>query len=232
MIKIKILGTAANWSKPFRSKNIKNFTSCFFKTDSLFQIDVGNKWQKQKIDYILITHLHKDHIKEIKTYPLNVTFLIPSKTFKKILTHKAVYTIFKQVIRIRKTKIEAFSVKHSRNTLTFGYRISYLKQSFIWLPDFFAFRNYRYLKNSDIWFIDGSSFKRDIYNRNRIGAHCSVFNFLKECNQKNIVPKQKKVYLIHLGLSMFPLKEKIKRLQDYFPNYIIEATKDGEAIRI
>jgi len=232
MFQIKILGTAANWSRPFKSPKIKKFTSCYFKTDSCFQIDAGNKWDKRKIDYLLITHLHKDHIKKIKSYPQNIVFLIPDDSFKKVIPKGASINVLKRKNWFKKTKIEPFSVRHSQETLTFGFKISFQKHSFIWLPDFFAPNNYKDIKESDTWFIDGSSLKKDIHSRKGIKTHRAVSNFLQECKKRGIYPKTKRVYLIHLGLSMFPLKEKVNWLQKKFPDYIIKATKDGEEIDI
>ena len=237
---IKILGTAANWSKPFKiirqakSAGIKNFTSCYFKTDSCFQIDAGNKWQKERIDYLLITHLHKDHIKEIKNYPKEIKFLIPDKSFLRILPAKSNTSILKRGKSnpIKKTIIEPFTVHHSKTTLTVGYKITYQRHSFIWIPDFFSFPSYNFLKGTDTWFIDSSSFDKNIHPKNTLFGHRSISNFLKECQKRKIKPKSRVIYLIHIGVSMFPLRKRIKQLQQKFPDYIIKPTKDGEVIKI
>ncbi len=232
MIKIEILGTAANWSKPFRTKNIKKFTSCFFKTDFNFQIDAGNSWDKRKINYLLITHLHKDHIGKIRTYPKNIPICIPSKTFLSSLDSRGNFSFLEKEVKIGKTKIEPFLVHHSRKTLTFGYKISFRGSSFLWLPDYFSPFSYSSFKNCDIWFLGASSLKRDVRHQGYLLGHKSIFHSLLKFRKRKICPKSKKVYLIHLGLSMFPLDKEVSLLQNQFPEYKIISTFDGMKINL
>ncbi len=232
MIKIEILGTAANWSKPFKTRKIKKFTSCFFKTDFKFQIDSGNSWDKRKIDYLLISHLHIDHIGKIKTYPRNITICLPSKTFLNSLDSQRNFLFLKKKIRIGKTRIEPFLVHHSKKTLTFGYKISFQNSSFLWLPDYFSPFNYSSFKNCDIWFLGASSFKRDVKHQGYLLGHKSIFNSLLEFRERKIFPKSKKIYLIHFGLSMFPLNKKVSFLQNQFPEYKMISTFDEMKINL
>lgn len=234
MIKIEILGTAANWSKPFRNKNIKKFTSCFFKTDYKFQIDTGNSWDKREINYLLITHLHKDHIGRLKTYPESITVCVPSKTFLSSLDSQRTFLFLKKKIKIGETKIEPFLVHHSKKTLTltYGYKISFRNSSFLWLPDYFSPFNYSSFKNCDIWFLDASSFKRNIKHHGYLLGHKSIFNSFLNLRKRKIFPESKKVYLIHLGLSMFSLNKKVNLLQEQFPEYKIIPTFDGMKINL
>lgn len=235
MIKIEILGTAANWSRPFTTKKIKKFTSCFLETDFRFQIDAGNAWDKRKINYLLITHLHQDHLAKLKTYPKNITVCLPSKTFLKPLQspilNKRNFLILKRKSRLNKTKIESILVHHSQKTLTFGYRISYKSFSFLWLPDYFSPFNYSSFKNCDIWFLGASSLKRDVKHRGELLGHRAIFNPLSNFKKRKIFPRSKKVYLIHLGLSLFPLKRTLRFLQTRFPEYKIISTFDGMKIK-
>jgi ribonuclease BN (tRNA processing enzyme) len=232
MIKIEILGARANWSKPFRAKNIKNFTSCFFETDDRFQIDAGNSWDKRKIDYLILTHLHKDHIAKIKTYPREITYLLPTEKFLKALPKNSKKVIFKRKTLVGKTKIVSFKVHHSLKTETFGYKIFYKGTSFLWLPDFFAPFDYSSLGGCDVWFLGASSFKRNIAHSQFLSGHRSILNSLQEFKRRKIFPKKKRIYLVHLGLSMFPLKKRILFLKEKFPEFEILPAFDGMRVEI
>ena len=232
MIKLEILGAAANWSKPFQEKKIKKFTSAFFRTDYQFQIDAGNPWDKRKIDYLIISHLHQDHISQIKTYPKKIVYLLPSKTFLKVIPRGVKFLIFKKEILIGKTRIKSFGVYHSSKTKTFGFKIYYQDSSFLWLPDYFAPFNYSSFKNCHYWFLGASSFKRNISHSHRLSGHQAILKILEKFRKKKIFPKKRKIFLIHLGLSMFPLKEKISILRKNFPEFEIQPTFDGMKINL
>jgi len=229
-IKMEILGAAANWSAPFKTKGIKKFTSCFFQTDAKFQIDAGNKWDKRKIDYLLITHLHQDHIGRIKTYPKTITYCLPSKSFLKIVPKGAKFIFLKKKTKIGQTKIEPFLVHHSTTSITLGYKITYRKISFIWLPDYFTPFDFSLFKNTDYYFLGASCFRKNILHHGYLTGQKSITNFLKDLKKRKLFPKRGIVYLIHLGLSMFPRDIKIKKLQSEFPNYKLEAVSDGQKI--
>jgi ribonuclease BN (tRNA processing enzyme) len=229
-IKMEILGAAANWSKPFKTKGIKKFTSCFFQTDAKFQIDAGNKWDKRKIDYLLITHLHQDHVGQIKTYPKTITYCLPSKSFLKIVPKGAKFIFLKKKTKIGQTLIESFLVHHSTTSITFGYKITYQKISFIWLPDYFVPFDFSLFKNTDYYFLGASSFKRDVFHKGYLTGQKSITHFLKILEKRKLFPKKGLIYLIHLGLSMFPLEIKIEKLKKEFPLYKIKPLLDNQKI--
>lgn len=232
MVKLQIIGAAANWSRPIKVKSIKKFCSCFFETDKNFQIDAGNPWSGKKIDYLLITHLHQDHIGKIKTYPKNIIFCLPSKTFLKKLPKKSQFLILDKNSKISRTKVRPFLVHHSKNTLTYGYKISYQRISFVWLPDYFSPYSFSIFKNVDYFFLGASSLKKNIVHRGYLHGQISIFHFLEKLRKKRILPKSKKIYLIHLGLSMFPLKEKINWLRNQFPKFQFIPTHDKMKIKL
>ncbi|MCD6233102.1 MBL fold metallo-hydrolase [bacterium] len=232
MIKLQVIGSRANWSKPFKNKKIKKFTSCFLETDKKFQIDAGNPWDKKKINYLLITHLHQDHIGKIQTYPKETIFCLPSKTFAKKMPKGARTLLLKPNSKIGNTNIQPFLVHHSIHTLTYGFKISYQKTSFIWLPDYFSPFNFSVFKKTDYFFLGASSLKRDILHPGYLHGQISILHFLRKLKKRKISPKKRKIYLIHLGLSMFPLKEKISWLQRQFPEYHIITTYDGIKINL
>lgn len=230
MIKVEILGTAANWSAPFKTKGIKKFTSCFFQTDAKFQIDAGNKWDKRKIDYLLITHLHQDHIGQIETYPKKIIFCLPSKKFLKVLPKGAEFLFLKKKTKIGQTEIEPFLVHHSTTSITFGYKISYRKISFIWLPDYFTPFSFSLFKDADYYFLGASCFRKNILHRGYLTGQKSITNFLKDLKKRKLFPQKKIIYLIHLGLSMFPRDIKLKKLQAEFPDCKLIAASDAMKI--
>ncbi|MGB9680694.1 MAG: MBL fold metallo-hydrolase [Patescibacteria group bacterium] len=230
MIKAEILGAAANWSAPFKTKGIKKFTSVFFQTDARFQIDAGNKWDKRKIDYLLITHLHQDHYGQIKTYPKKIIFCLPSKSFLKILPKDRNYLFLKKKTKIGRTKIEPFLVHHSTTSITYGYKIIFGSTSFIWLPDYFSPFNFSPFKNTDYYFLGASCFRKNILHRGYLTGQKSITNFLKDLRKRKLFPKKRLIYLVHLGLSMFPRDIKIKKLQTEFPDYKLIAVFDGQKI--
>ena len=231
MIKLEIIGAKANWSRQVLTEGFKKFTSCFFETDSKFQIDAGNAWDRRQIDYLLITHLHKDHIGKIKSYPNKIVFCLPSKKFKKVVPKGNKILLLNRVSKIGKTKIEPFLVHHSTTTLTYGFKITFKKVSFIWLPDYFSPFDFSIFKNTDYYFLGASSLKRNIFHHGYLTGQKSILHFLEELKKRKIYPK-KKTYLVHLGVTMFPLKDKIAWLKKEFPQYNIEPTYDGMKVSL
>ena len=231
MIKLEIIGAKANWSRSFSAKGFKKFTSCFFETDYKFQIDAGNAWDKRKIDYLLITHLHKDHIAKIESYPKKVVFCLPSEKFRKTIPKGDRILLLDKASKIGKTRIRPFLVHHSKTSLTYGFKIIFRSASFIWLPDYFSPFDFSIFKNANYYFLGASSLKKDILHRGYLTGQKSIFHFLKQLEKRKLFPK-KKIYLIHLGLTMFPLQDKIEWLRKQFRQYKIIPARDKMKINL
>src|SRR3989338_7216589 len=228
-MQIKLIGARA--LNPIDAKNIKKHASARFSTrGKTLQIDVGNPW-RGKADYVVVSHLHADHIGQIRTAPKTTTIFVPDKSVADYLKRRTIAPIV--VFQSRKKKkigpftVAAFPVHHSKYTKTFGYRVSAGGKTITWLTDF---RNLSgalpYFRKSDLIFIGASCWKRPIAHRNphRYG-HMPILTTLNVFRRNRICPKA--IFLVHLGRQLTPIAEKQKILREVFPEYTIEMAHDG-----
>lgn len=233
-MKVRIIGARA--LNPIGDNKIRKHASAIFYSHNLsLQIDCGSRslWPA---DFLLITHLHSDHIGQIKSIRKSVRIYVPHKSFQDFLAQKYGRESF-LFAKEKKTelgcfKVLAFRVQHSRNTAAFGYLLQADKKNCLWLPDFRHLPNcLKYFKNLDALFIGASTFDQPINTcqDNKCG-HLPIRTTLKILRRKKIKPKQ--IYLIHLGRRMVPLEDKIKMLKKEFSEFKINFAYDGEEIII
>ena len=220
---------------PWRSQLAKKRTSCqVFWDSSSLQIDIGNKWQGKPTNYLLITHLHYDHVEEFKTCPEKTIVLVPSGTFIEPLKKKNP----KVSIRLIKGKnelkngliVKPFPVLHSSTTLTYGFHFAKDSKKFVWLPDYCIIPDWNVFQNLDALFIGASALKKPIQHRGYGHCQAAIFPILKKLVK--IKNRPKKIYLIHFGMGMSPIILKTRYLQKNFPNLKLNWTKDGKIVRI
>lgn len=233
-MKVRIIGSRA--LNPIGSNKIKKHASAIFYSSGVaLQIDCGSR-SSCPADYLVITHLHADHVGQIKSVKKSVKIFVPHKSFQKFLLEEydrqSVLLPKGKEMGLQKFKISAFRVQHSRNTAAFGYVISADKKRCLWLPDFRHLRGcLEYFKNLDALFIGASTFDQPINTcaGNKCG-HLPIIATLRILRRAKIKPK--KIFLIHIGRRMMPLEKKVKILAKEFPEFKISAGFDGENIII
>lgn len=232
---IKIIGARA--LNPIESKYAKKFASAvFISGNKSVQIDAGNKLTF-KPDLLLITHIHEDHMGQIKTAFKGTKCCVPAKEFiKKLLklNKNLAYCFFEpqKPFNFYNFKITAFPVIHSKYTKTFGFRIEAENKKIVWLPDYRRLEGtLKYLENLDILFIGASTLSRNIVHRNAdITGQLAIKNTLKILRNNKIYPR--KIMLMHLGKTMAPVPEKIKYLQKLYPMFEIGFCYDNMRINL
>jgi len=230
-LKLKILGCKGY--SPWKSRYAKKWTSCrlFWNSHSL-QIDIGNKYEGKPVDYLLISHLHYDHVQEFATCPSDTLVLVPSGTFIETLKKKNLlvnFRLFKREIDLHGLKVKAFPVLHSKSTLTYGFKFSWRGKNFVWLPDYCIIPMFsEVLNNLDVLFLGSAAMKKDIEHKGY--GHCqrAVWPILEKI--QNLRKPPKKIFLIHFGMGMRPIPVKVKYLQKSFPDLNINFTYDNQKI--
>lgn len=232
-MRIKILGTKGY--TPWTSPLAKKFTSSrWYWNGRSLQIDIGNPYQGRQVDYLLITHLHYDHIQEFKTCPRQIKVLVPSGTFIEPLRKKNPWVdirLFKERISLDGLSVEAFPVLHSSTTLTYGFKFFWKNKKIVWLPDYCIVPMFsEALSKVDVLFLGCGAFKKDIVHRGR--GHCqkAVQTTLEKLSNLKYPPK--KIFTIHYGMGSGPIILKTRFLQQKFPNLNISYTKDDMTIQI
>lgn len=231
-MEIKIIGAQA--ANPIESDKIKKHASAlFYSSQKCLQIDVGNHLE-DKVDYLLISHIHFDHMGQIHTVPPQTNIFVPAKNFQERLSTKTSapinYFPQKQELKLDNFLITAFQVHHSQNTKAFGFHIEAEGKKIAWLSDYRYLRGcLKYFENLDILFIGASAFVRPIYSKGgKKYGHMAISNTLNILRYKNIKPK--KIYLIHLGKQLTPIPEKIKILKEKFPDFDLDVAFDNQKI--
>lgn len=232
-LRLKIIGTSG--FTPFKSKTAKLFTSCriSYGTRSL-QIDIGNKYTGLKVNRLLITHTHYDHIQEFRSLPEGILVLIPSLTFLEKLKReqpKAEFKVFKTKTDLEGLKVKPFPVLHSSTTLTYGFKFFWNKKILVWLPDWCIIPGYTEIfRNVNYLFLGASAMKKPIQHKGY--GHCqgAVYPMLEKISKMKKPPK--KIFLIHFGMGLRPIAVKVKYLQKEFPKLKIDYTWDRMRIKL
>jgi len=228
---VKLIGVSGY--TPFPSKTAKLYTSCrIFYGKSSIQIDVGNPWSGPPVDALLISHMHFDHIDELKSVPAGQNVFIPSLSFHPVLTAKNPelnYRVFKGWTSVGKIKISSFPVLHSSTSLTYGFKFSIGGKTLVWVPDWCIIPDYiGHFKDADYLFLGAAAMKKAI--RHKGYGHCQapVEPILKSISEMKKPPK--KIFLIHYGMALRPINVKVSYLQKKFPSLKIERTRDGQIL--
>lgn len=232
-MRILIIGTKAHTL--FVSRTVKKFTSCrFVFNKKVFQIDIGNPFKGKKLDYLLITHTHYDHIEAFGSQPEKALVILPSLTFLRKLRSKSKlpfdFKLIKGSSSINGLQIRPFIVYHSHTTLTYGFKFKAKGLVWVWLPDYYRVPDFKgIISGVDCLFLGASAMKRDVKHKGLTG-HRAVYKTLTEISKMKKPPKR--IVLVHLGTAVFPLGVKIPYLQRQFPKLKIEGTRDNQIIII
>lgn len=226
---IHIIGARAY--NPIPSLKVRKHASARVTMEkTTIQIDVGNPW-RGRAEYLLVTHLHEDHIGKIHTVPKATTVLVPHKSFLKEL-QKRTRAPIQRIMEACPTQVGSFSilpfrVDHSKHTKAFGYRLEAGGKSMLWLPDYRQLRGViKYFRNLDALFIGASCWKRHISHPGspRYG-HMAILSTLRALQRNNIRPKR--IVLMHLGKQLTPIEQKEKAIRALFPEFDIAFAKDN-----
>ncbi len=231
-MKLKILGCLGYM--PWKDKRRMNFTSCQFENEGkLFQIDIGNEFKGKKLDYLLISHTHHDHIGSFGTQPKNTKVLIPSLSFLDKLEERDPqfkWQLIKGSLNLSGLTINPFPVLHSSTSLTYGFKIKSDK-TFVWITDYMRFLNYSYILDKvDTLFLGASTLKTPIVHKGLNHGQMPVFTMLTKISKMKNPPK--KIYLLHYGLAMSPIEVKVNFLKKTFTNLDINSVRDNQIIEV
>ncbi|MCK4307308.1 hypothetical protein KAW50_03660 [candidate division WOR-3 bacterium] len=234
-LSIKIIGTMGFIPKEWRSRLAKKYTSCQISWDKkLLQIDIGNRFEGSKLDYLLITHIHYDHVEQFATCPSSTEVLVPSATFIPKLERKnskVNFRLIKGKSPLDGLSVRPFPVLHSSTTLTYGFKFFWNKKEMVWLPDYCIVPLMpQILSGVDVLFLGAAAMRRPIDHKGY--GHCqgSVYELLKKISNLRNPPKE--IFLIHFGMGMAPIRVKTIFLQKMFPKLSIHYTWDGKKIEI
>ena len=229
---IKVLGASGytRWKSQFARK----FTSCWFKIDNrTFQIDVGNPPERE-IDYLIISHTHYDHFQHIGKVRPGTVVLLPDKSFFEPMEKKnpSLMGVFIDGLwTYANFKIEPFKVLHSSTSETYGFKLFFGKKKVVWLTDYFIVPNLEVnLRKTDVLFLGASAMKKDILHRGYGHGQLCIWKMLQKISK--LKDKPKKIYLIHFGSALRPLKIKIPYIQRNFPSLNIDWAWDDRLIQI
>jgi phosphoribosyl 1,2-cyclic phosphodiesterase len=221
---------------PYKSELVKKFTSCKIDWDDLFlQIDIGNKFEGKLVNYLLISHLHYDHVQEFRSCPRSTKVLVPSGTFIEPLRRKNPYVDI-QVIKSEfdlggGLTVKPFPVLHSSTTLTYGFKFEWKNYSMVWISDYCIIPTFAHLINNiDYLFIGAAAMRRAIEHKGMGHCQAPIYETLQKIMELKIPPR--KIFLIHFGMGMGPIPLKTKYLRKQFPDLDISWTYDTKKVQL
>lgn len=223
-MKLKFLGTKG-FIKIKSKKHINHTSLLITQNRKKVMIDCGisflDKLKKIKPHYIVITHAHPDHAFGLKN-GINVPVYATKKTWE-LLKDFPIDKKYKKIIKPNKKKIienisfEAFEVQHSIKAPAVGYKITFNKKSFFYVPDVLWIENRKKaFKNISFYIGDGATISRNMVRKdkktNLIYGHANISSELTWCQKENV----KKMIITHLGTDIVKdekqAKEKIKKI--------------------
>ncbi|NGX56784.1 MAG: Ribonuclease BN [Candidatus Anoxychlamydiales bacterium] len=217
-MKLKFLGTRG-YIKP-KTKRHSLYTSLLIiHNKKKIMIDCGksyiDKLDKIKPDAIVLTHGHIDHAyglengSNCKVYATKDTFEnIKYFPIDKNLKRKV---LFNKKFKINGIAFEAFEVEHSILCPAVGYRISFQRNSFFYVPDVLWIKDRKKaFKNISFYIGDGATIKRSFVRKdkktNKLYGHANISSQLTWCKKENI----KKMIITHLGSEIVKDEKKAK----------------------
>jgi len=219
-MKLKFLGTRGYIKA--KTKRHSNHTSLLLiHNKKKIMIDCGetflNKLNKIKPDHIVITHAHPDHAfglangtncfvwatnkswQKLKDFPID-------KKYQKMIQ-------IKKKIKIENITFEAFDVIHSVKAPAVGYKISYKKKAFFYVPDVLWIENRKQAFNNILFYIgDGATIQRSLVRKdkktNALYGHANIRQQLTWCQKEKV----KKMIITHLGSDIVKNEKKSTNL--------------------
>ncbi|MBN2478689.1 MAG: MBL fold metallo-hydrolase [Parachlamydiales bacterium] len=183
-------------------------------------IDCGENWLKKlkrlQPTSIFITHAHPDHAFGLKegsfcpVYATKITFDL-LKDFPIEKKYKKIVTIGKKT-KIDGITFEPFEVMHSIKAPAVGYRITFNKKAFFYVPDVLWIENRKKAFKNILFYIgDGATIKRVMVRKdkktNQLYGHANISSQLTWCQKENV----KKMIITHCGSDIVKNEIKAKK---------------------
>jgi len=219
-MKLKFLGTRG-YIKPQSKRHINHTSLMIIHNNKKIMIDCGEtflkKLKKIKPDHIVITHAHPDHAYGLENGSPCPVWM--SQTSWKLLKDYPIEKKFRKLIHIRKKQkiagitFEAFKVMHSIKAPAVGFRISFGKKAFFYVPDVLWIENRPQAFKNIIFYIgDGATIKRNMVRKdkktNKIYGHANISSQLTWCKKEGV----KKMIITHLGSDIVTNEKKAKKI--------------------
>lgn len=225
-MKLKFLGTGASGQTPGIGKSKRYESSLYIQNKSSILIDVTRDFNLQvrlieNIDYILITHGHRDAIGGLPQLERWLRIKKPVNIFCHPKTIKVIKRNYKRLKNFRFFKISngeqlilgdfciyAIEVPHARsnNFPTFAWKIEdKLKKTIVYASDIAIITKSfaRFCQNIDLLIIDGAMWKKKIF------SHIRIDQEIKQMCTWNV----EKIFLTHIGKTAPPHEILQKKLQ-------------------
>ncbi len=222
-MRLKFLGTRGYIEA--KTKRHSNHTSLMIiHNKKKIMIDCGetflNKLNRIKPDHIVITHAHPDHAFGLEN-GANCFVWATQKSWE-ILKKFPIQKKYQKLIEIRKKHkienitFEAFDVMHSIKAPAVGYRISFEKKSFFYVPDVLWIENRKEAFKNILFYIgDGATIQRNMVRKdkktNELYGHANIRQQLTWCQKEGV----NKMIITHLGSDVVKNEKKaIKLIKD------------------
>jgi ribonuclease BN (tRNA processing enzyme) len=215
-MKLKFLGTRG-YIEAKTKRHTNHASLLIIHKSKKIMIDCGETYLKKlkniKPDHIVITHAHPDHAFGLKK--ATNCFVWATKESWKKLKEFPIKKKYQKLINIRKKKkiegitFEAFKVIHSIKAPAVGYRISYEKKVFFYVPDVVWIEDRKKAFKNILFYIgDGATIQRNMIRKDKISnelfGHANIRQQLTWCQKEGV----KKMIITHLGSDVVKNEKK------------------------